>query len=397
MNLNGRRVVLGVSGGIAAYKSCILARRLTESGAAVDVVLTAAATEFVRPLTFEALTKRPVLSSLWERGRALSHIELAQDADLIVLAPATAHLLARAAQGIADDLLSAILLASPSPVLVAPGMNDQMFAHPATQANLATLRGRGWVVVGPAIGPLAEGPSERPGRMVEPEAILVHAERMLGAPHSALRDKHVLVTAGPTREHVDPVRVITNPSSGRMGYRMAEAAFARGARVTLVSGPTGLTEPVGPEFVRVTSTEELRAAVEQTLPHADVLLMAAAPSDFRPAEPSTTKRPRAEGDLTLSLEATADVLASTIAARRPGSVMVGFALEVGEGASRAREKLEQKQLDLVVLNRVDEPESGFEVDTNRITLITRDAQQEADLMTKREAAEMILDHVEELL
>jgi phosphopantothenoylcysteine decarboxylase/phosphopantothenate--cysteine ligase len=359
VNLNGRRVVLGVSGGIAAYKSCILARRLTESGAAVDVVLTAAATEFVRPLTFEALTKRPVLSSLWERGRALSHVELAQDADLIVLAPATAHLLARAAQGIADDLLSAILLASPSPVLVAPGMND--------------------------------------GRMVEPEAILVHAERMLGAPHSALRDKHVLVTAGPTREHVDPVRVITNPSSGRMGYRMAEAAFARGARVTLVSGPTGLTEPVGPEFVRVTSTEELRAAVEQTLPHADVLLMAAAPSDFRPAEPSTTKRPRAEGDLTLSLEATADVLASTIAARRPGSVMVGFALEVGEGASRAREKLEQKQLDLVVLNRVDEPESGFEVDTNRITLITRDAQQEADLMTKREAAEMILDHVEELL
>ena len=397
MNLNGRRVVLGVSGGIAAYKSCILARRLTESGATVDVVLTAAATEFVRPLTFEALTKRPVLSSLWERGRALSHIELAQDVDLIVLAPATANLLGRAAQGIADDLLSAILLASTSPILVAPGMNDEMFAHPATQANLATLRERGWVVVGPAIGPLAEGPSERPGRMVEPEEILAHAERMLGAPHSALRDKHVLVTAGPTREYLDPVRVITNPSSGRMGYRLAEAAFARGARVTLISGPTALNEPFGPELVRVTSTEELRAAVERTLPHADVLLMAAAPSDFRAAEPSATKRPRADGKLVLSLEPTADVLASTVAARRPGSVMVGFALEVGQGTSRARDKLEQKQLDLVVLNRVDQPESGFEVDTNRITLITRDAQQEADLMTKREAAELILDHVERLL
>jgi phosphopantothenoylcysteine decarboxylase/phosphopantothenate--cysteine ligase len=233
--------------------------------------------------------------------------------------------------------------------------------------------------------------------MAEPEEILAYAERVLGAPHSALRDKHVLVTAGPTREHVDPVRVITNPSSGRMGYRLAEAAFARGARVTLISGPTNLTPPAGPELVRVTSTEELRAAVERTLPHTDVLLMAAAPSDFRPAEPSAAKRPRAEGDLTLSLEATPDVLASTVAARRPGSVMVGFALEVGDGASRAREKLKQKQLDLVVLNRVDEPEGGFEVDTNRITLITPDGQQEADLMTKREAAETILDHVEGLL
>lgn len=397
MSLSGRRVVLGVSGGIAAYKSCILARQLTESGAAVDVVLTAAATEFVRPLTFEALTKRPVLSSLWERGRALSHVELARDAELIVLAPATANLLARAAQGIADDLLTAILLAATGPVLAAPGMNDAMFAHPATQANLATLRERGWVVVGPAIGALAEGPSERPGRMAEPEEILLQAERLLRAPGSVLRDKHVVVTAGPTREHLDPVRIITNPSSGRMGYRLAEAAYARGARVTLISGPTAVPQPIGPDLVRVTSTEELRAAVERALPKADVLLMAAAPADFRPADRSDTKRPRADGDLTLSLEPTPDVLESTVAARRPGSVVVGFALEVGQGVTRAREKLERKQLDLVVLNRVDEPGSGFEVDTNRITLITREGEQETELMTKRAAAEMILDRVEGML
>ncbi len=397
MTLNGRRVVLGVSGGIAAYKSCILARRLTEHGAAVDVVLTAAATEFVRPLTFEALTKRPVLTSLWERGRALSHIELAHDADLIVVAPATANLLARAAQGIADDLLTAILLAANVPILVAPGMNDEMFAHPATQANLTTLRERGWAVVGPAIGPLAEGPSERPGRMVEPEEILVHAERLLRAPQSALRDKRVLVTAGPTREHVDPVRVITNPSSGRMGYRLAEAAFARGAQVTLVSGPTSLPTPIGPDVVRVTTTAELCAAVERFLPQADVLVMAAAPADFRPRDRSDTKRPRSQGELTLTLEPTPDVLQATVAARRAGSVVVGFALEAGEGVARAREKLKQKQLDLVILNRVDEPGSGFEVDTNRITLITREAEQAAGLMAKHEAAELILDRVEDLL
>ncbi|UCF40608.1 MAG: bifunctional phosphopantothenoylcysteine decarboxylase/phosphopantothenate--cysteine ligase CoaBC [Gemmatimonadota bacterium] len=397
MTLNGRRVVLGVSGGIAAYKSCILARRLTESGAAVDVVLTAAATEFVRPLTFEALTRRPVLSSLWERGRALSHVELARDAELIVLAPATANLLARAAQGIADDLLTAILLAAEVPVVAAPGMNDAMFAHPATQANLTTLRERGWLIVGPAVGALAEGPSDRPGRMAEPEAILVQAERLLRAAGSALRDRHVVVTAGPTREQLDPVRVITNPSSGRMGYRLAEAAYARGARVTLIAGPTTLEPPVGPDLVRITSTAELCAALEQSLPQADVLLMAAAPADFRPAERSDAKRPRADGPLTLSLEPTPDVLERTAAARRPGSVVVGFALEVGSGLTRAREKLDQKRLDLVVLNRVDEPGSGFEVDTNRITLITRDGHEESELMTKRAAAEVILDRVERLL
>ncbi len=397
MNLSGRRVVLGVSGGIAAYKVCTLARRLTEAGAAVDVVLTAAAAEFIRPLTFEALTKRPVATSLWERGRALAHIDLARDPDLIVVAPATAHLLARAAQGLADDLLTSLLLAATTPVLVVPGMNDEMFAHAATQQNLQTLRERGWTVVGPAIGPLAEGPSDRPGRMVEPEDILAHVERALRAPGSPLSGRNVLVTAGATREHLDPVRVITNPASGRQGYALAEAAFARGAEVTLVSGPSTLLTPTGVELVRVETTEQLLSAVERLLPQADVLVMAVAPADFRPTEPGAAKRPRSEGPLSVKLEPTPDVLERTLAKRRSGCVAVGFALEIGNGIERARQKLEAKQLDFIVLNRADEPGSGFEQETNRVTLVSPDDARELPMQPKREVAEQILDEVERRL
>ncbi|MBE0591505.1 MAG: bifunctional phosphopantothenoylcysteine decarboxylase/phosphopantothenate--cysteine ligase CoaBC, partial [Gemmatimonadales bacterium] len=297
MTLRGRRVVLGVSGGIACYKSCTLARRLTDLGAAVDVVLTAAATEFVRPLTFEALTKRPVLSSMWERSRALSHLGLAHSPDLIVLAPATANLLARAALGMADDLLTAVLLATRAPVLAAPGMNDDMYAHPATQANLQTLRRRGWDILGPAVGPLAEGPSDRPGRMVEPEEILAHAERLLLQRDSALSGRRVLVTAGPTREHLDAVRVVTNPSSGKMGFALAARAFARGADVMLISGPTTLTDPVGVGTVRIETTAELEAGVRRLMPDTDILVMAAAPADYRPVERAEGKPPRVSGGL----------------------------------------------------------------------------------------------------
>lgn len=397
MNLSGRRVVLGVSGGIAAYKACTLARRLTEAGATVDVVLTASATEFVGPVTFEALTKRPALTSLWERGRALAHIDLARDPDLIVVAPATAHLLARCAQGMADDLLTAALLAARVPVLVAPGMNDDMYAHPATQQNLATLGARGWTVVGPAVGPLAEGPSDRPGRMAEPEAILVHVERALRAPHSRLAGKCVVVTAGPTREALDPVRVITNPSSGRMGFAVAEAAFARGGEVILIAGPTALAPPSGVALQRVTTTADLLAAVERSLPQGDVLVMAAAPADFRPAAAAGAKQPRAAGQRTVTLEPTPDILEETAPARRPGSIAVGFALEAGEGEARARQKLQQKQLDLVVLNYVGEPDSGFEAETNRVALITTGEVTQLELMSKRDVAERILDAVERLL
>ena len=397
MTLSGRRVVLGVSGGIACYKSCTLARRLTELGAAVDVAMTAAATEFVRPLTFEALTKRPVLSSLWERSRALSHIELAHAPDLIVVAPATANLLARAAAGIADDLLTAVLLATRAPVLAAPGMNDDMYAHPATQANLRALAQRGWELLGPAVGPLAEGPSDRPGRMVEPEEILAHAERTLLGRSSALRGRRVLVTAGPTREHLDAVRVITNPSSGKMGYALAARAFARGADVTLVSGPTALPAPFGVHTVRVETTAELEAAVQRLIPHADLLVMAAAPADYRPIERAEGKPPRAAGDGVGRLTPTPDVLAATVDRRKPGAIAVGFALESGDDVERARAKLRAKQLHLIVLNRADEPGSGFEGDANRVTLVTDADATALALLPKSEVADRILDAVEPLL
>ena len=390
----GRRVVLGVSGGIACYKSCILARRLTEAGAGVDVVMTRAAQEFVRPVTFEALTGRPVLTSLWEPGRALSHVQLGQATDLIIVAPATAQLIARYAQGMADDFLTTLLLASTAPVLLAPAMNDEMFAAEATRTNLARLGGR-IAIVGPETGALAEGPSDRPGRMSEPEAILVHAERLLRRRRSHLDGKRVIVTAGPTRESLDPVRVITNRSSGRMGFALAAAAWTRGADVLLISGPSALTAPEGVELMRVESTGELATAVQAALPGADVLVMAAAPADFRPVSSEPVKKSRGAGDLHLALAPTPDVLASTAGSRKPGAIIVGFALETGNALDRAREKLAGKQLDLIVVNDALEPGAGFEVTTNRVTLVGRDGSVvELPLAPKHEVAHAILDAVE---
>jgi phosphopantothenoylcysteine decarboxylase/phosphopantothenate--cysteine ligase len=393
--LTGRRVVLGVTGGIACYKSCILARRLTEAGAGVDVIMTRAATEFVRPVTFEALTGRPVLTSLWEQGGALSHVRLGQQADLVLVAPATAQLIARYAQGIADDFLTSLLLAATSPILLAPAMNDEMYAAAVTQRNLALLGERGVRFVGPAVGALAEGPSDRPGRMSEPEVILAHAERLLRGQDSRLRGKHVIVTAGPTRESLDPVRVVTNRSSGRMGYAVAQAAWARGAEVLLVSGPSALPVPEGVEFVRVESTADLKNAVAAQLNGADLLVMAAAPADFRPATAAVSKTARGTGPLEIRLEPTEDVLAATAGARKPGAIIVGFALETGEALTRAREKLVRKDLDMIVVNDALESGAGFEVETNRVTLLGRDGSETAmPLATKRAVAEMILDAVE---
>lgn len=391
----GRHVVLGVSGGIASYKSCALARRLTEAGAQVDVVLTSGAAEFVRPVTFEALTGRRVLTSLWEPDAALSHVHLAHRADLLVVAPATAHLLARTALGLADDLLTALLLArGDRPLLLAPAMNDEMYAHPATQGNLALIRARGAAFVGPESGALAEGPSERPGRMSEPETILAHAARLLRG-RTRLSGKRVVVTAGPTREAIDPVRVVTNRSSGRMGYRVAEAAWERGAEVTLISGPVELPPPPGVTVQRIETTAELESAVRRALETADVLVMAAAPADYRPVEPSAEKRPRQDGALALPLEPTADILSATAAARRAGSVMVGFALETGDALSKGKAKLERKALDLIVINDALEPGAGFEVDTNRVAILGRDGTSMIlPLQSKRETAEQILDAVE---
>jgi phosphopantothenoylcysteine decarboxylase/phosphopantothenate--cysteine ligase len=398
-----RHVVLGVSGGIACYKSCTLARRLTEAGVTVDVALTTAAAEFVRPVTFEALTGRPVLTSLWERGRALAHIDLAKDPDLVIIAPATANILARAAMGMADDLLTALLLArADRPVLAAPAMNDAMYANPATTANIATLKQRGWQFIGPDIGALAEGPSERPGRMSEPEAIFAAAERMLGSSgrgaqkKSKWSGKRVIVTAGPTREHLDPVRVITNPSSGRMGYALAEAAHARGADVVLVSGPTELAPPAGLPTTRVETTADMQRALQTLVPNADALIMSAAPADYRPVESAAKKRPRAEGPLTVKLEATPDILGSL--QRRKGMLVVGFALETGNGLAHARTKMQNKALDYVILNDATEPGAGFEVTTNRVTILGRNGTQvDLPVLPKRDVAERILDVVEEAL
>jgi len=396
MALAGRHVVLGVSGGIACYKSCTLARRLTEGGATVDAVLTASAAEFVRPVTFEALTGRPVLTSLWERDRALAHIGLAREPDLVIVAPATAHLLARAAMGLADDVLTAMLLARTGPVLAAPAMNDAMFAHPATRANLHTLAARGWHFVGPDTGPLAEGPSERPGRMSEPEAILAAAERLL-LQRAPWQGKSVIVTAGPTREHLDPVRVVTNPSSGRMGYALAAAAYARGAEVVLVSGPSDLPLPFGVTAHRVETTAEMQRATQGLAKRADLVIMAAAPADYRPAKPADTKRPRASGAITIELEPTPDILSSL---ERPKKcVVVGFALETGgDGLAKAQAKLREKHLDAIILNDAHEPGAGFEVTTNRVTIIRRSGEPiELPLLSKRDVADKILDAVEQSL
>jgi phosphopantothenoylcysteine decarboxylase / phosphopantothenate---cysteine ligase len=393
----GRRVVLGVSGGIACYKSCVLARRLTEAGVRVDVVLTRSAAEFVGSVTFESLTGRPVLTSLWEPGRALAHVRLPQEVDLVVVAPATAHLIARMAQGLADDVLTTLLLARTAPVLVAPAMNDEMYARPETQANLERLRARGVVLVGPEIGALAEGPSERPGRMSEPETILAHAARLLRG-GGKLSGRRVVVTAGPTRESIDPVRVVTNRSSGKMGYRLAEVAWERGAEVVLVSGPVALTPPLGVTLRRVESTSELEAAVRAELPAADVLVMAAAPADFRPSDPSASKRSRIDGALAVPMEPTEDILSGTRELRKPGSIIVGFALETGDALAKGRAKLERKDLDFIVVNDALEPGAGFEHDTNRVAVIGRDGTpQILPLQSKRDVAEAILDAVERSL
>jgi phosphopantothenoylcysteine decarboxylase/phosphopantothenate--cysteine ligase len=390
----GRHVVLGVSGGIASYKSCILARRLAEQAARVDVIMTEGAAEFVRPLTFEALTARPVLTSLWQPGAALEHVRLAQQADLIVVAPATAHLIARAARGLGDDLLTTLLLAATVPVLLAPAMNDVMFAHPATQANLQLLKARGCAVVGPEVGALAERPSDLPGRMSEPETILAHAARLLRS-RGQLAGRRVLITAGPTRESLDPVRVVSNRSSGKMGFRLAEAAWERGAEVMLITGPSALPDPVGVTVHRVETTAQMAEAVGAALPGADVLVMAAAPADYRPAEAAEAKRPRVEGALALSLLPTDDILLGTRAGRKKGAVIVGFALETGDAVAKGKAKLKKKDLDLIVVNDALESGAAFEVDTNRVTILDRSgASLEVPLGSKRAVAEAVLDAVE---
>jgi phosphopantothenoylcysteine decarboxylase/phosphopantothenate--cysteine ligase len=393
----GRRIVLGVTGGIAAYKVVQLARDLALLGAAVDVVMTRAAQSFVGPITFEALTGRPVHTEILAQGNALDHIRLAKAADLVCVAPATADFIARAAAGRADDLLAATVLATRAPVVVCPAMNDGMWAHAQTQANVGRLREFGYTIVGPATGALALGEGSGPGRLEEPATILAHLGRALGG-DAAWAGRRVVVTAGPTREPVDAVRVISNRSSGRMGFAIAAAAWQRGADVLLIAGPTSAPLPVGPEIRHVESVNEMRDAVAAALPHADALFMAAAPADFTPAEQAAGKIKKGSAPAAIALALAPDILKTTRDARREGAVIVGFALETGDGRDYARAKLAEKGLDLVVLNSADEKGAGFDVATNRVTVFDREGREDSlPLMSKDDVADELLDRAAALL
>jgi len=393
---DGRRIVLGITGGIASYKSGWLARLLAQAGAEVDVVMTRGATEFVAPVTFEALTGRPVHTSIFEAGRALEHIRLGREAHAVVVAPCTADFLARAAQGRADDLLAAVLLATEAPVMLVPAMNDKMWSHPATQRNKRTALELGYRVIEPDTGALAAGEGSGPGRMPEPETILAHLARLLERP--SLSGRSVLVTAGPTREPVDAVRFLSNRSSGKMGVAIAAAAWRRGADVTLVAGPLEVPMPVGVRVVRVESTEEMAAAVGAELGRADALIMAAAPADFRAAAPVGFKIKKSASPGSVALAAAPDILAETRDKRRLGAIIVGFALETDDILANGKAKLEAKGLDLIVVNDATEAGAGFGVDTNRVTFIAKGGATEAlPLLSKDDVASILLDRVEALL
>ena len=392
---DGRRVLLVVSGGIAAYKSAILTRRLIEAGAGVEVILTASAERFIGRVTFEGITGRPVHASLWDRPMA--HLDLGLEADVVVIAPATANLISRLAAGAADDLATTAVLASRAPVIVCPAMNTRMWEHPITQANVARLVEVGYGIAGPADGPLAEGESG-PGRLLEPEEIVPRIGRALETA-TGLRGRKVVATAGPTRAALDPVRFITNRSSGRMGFALAEAAWRRGGDVTLISGPGRMPRPAGPDVVEVETAGEMLAALETALTDADILLMAAAVGDFEPARAADSKIRKTDGNgkgFELALRAGPDLLLETRAFReREGIFTLGFALETEDLLTRGREKLERKGMHLVAVNSAVEPGAGFESETNRITLIDRSGRvEELPLAKKTELADALLDRVE---
>ncbi|MEO8909388.1 MAG: bifunctional phosphopantothenoylcysteine decarboxylase/phosphopantothenate--cysteine ligase CoaBC [Gemmatimonadaceae bacterium] len=390
-------MLLGITGGIASYKSVWLARLLTQAGAEVDVVMTRAAREFVGAITFEAVTGRQVHTEIFGPGHALDHIRLAREAMAIVVAPATADFIGRAAHGLADDLLTACLLAAESPVLLVPAMNDRMWSHAQTKRNVAQARDLGYQILEPAEGPLAVKEGSGPGRMPEPDEIVSRIGRLLES-ESLLSGKKVVVTAGATREPIDPVRFISNHSSGKMGVAIARAAWRRGADVTLIAGHVEVPLPGELKTVKAETVEEMAKAVAKALPSADVLVMAAAPADFRPATSATQKIKKGRAAPKIDLEQTEDILKSTISKRKKKSVMVGFALETNDGIANAREKLKAKSLDLVVLNNAAEPGAGFGVDTNRVTMIDRSGRtQEIPLMSKTDVAELLLDRIEEEL
>lgn len=400
--LRGRRVLLGVTGGIGAYKAALLARTLVQLGADVEVVLTRGGARFVGAATFEGLTGRPVRSEVWEGIAAETHVGLGRTADIAIVYPATAHTLAKLATGLADDLLTTTLLAARGPLVLAPAMHTEMWQHPATRANAATLAERGALLVGPADGPLMGGDAG-PGRLVEPGEIVAVAEAAVTA-HTAgsaddagdLAGVRILVTAGGTREPIDPVRYLGNRSSGRMGFALAEAAATRGAEVVLVAAPTELATPPGVLRVDVTTALDLHAAVLERVASCDVVVKAAAVADFRPDVAATSKLKKEAGAPTLALVPNPDVLAELGQRRGSGRtpVLVGFAAETDDVERHGRAKLAAKGADLLVVNDVSASDAGFEVATNRVVVLDRDGGRDAlPFGSKREVADGILDRV----
>ena len=404
-------IALGVTGGIGAYKAVEIARGLQKNGHEVVAVMTKSAERFVGPLTFEAITRREVITDQWKAGANadIEHISIASSIDLLLVAPATANTIGKFANGLADDFLSSLYTATRAPMLIAPAMNTNMFDHPAVAKNLETLMARGVHIVDPGSGYLACGWIGK-GRLAEPEAVVAAAEQVLRAHkhdppkpsgEGGLQGRRVLITAGPTYEDIDPVRFVGNRSSGRMGYAVAAEALRRGAAVTLVTGPTHLTPPHGAEVVRVRSAAEMHAAVMARAPGRDVVIMSAAVADYTPAESSSQKVKKSDGPLTIVLTRTKDILGDlgTLPSRQQDRlpVLVGFAAETKDVLSYAQEKLKQKGVDLIVANDVSRADAGFDVDTNAVTLVTSAGAEELPLQAKTAVAAKVLDRVGQFL
>ena len=392
--LRGKTIVLGVTGSIAAYKAAEIASRLTQAGAGVHVIMTEEAIKFVSPITFRAITGRPVVTEMFDLASefGIGHVSLANAADIVVIAPITANVMAKLAAGIADDMLCCTVLATKAPVVIAPAMETNMYTNPVTQGNLSELKARDFVVVGPATGWLASG-RQGLGRLADVEDIISAIQRVLRTGED-LTGRHVVVTAGGTQEPIDPVRYISNRSSGKMGYALAEAARDRGAHVTLITAPTSLPEPAGIDMIQVATAEEMRQAVQKAVPEADALIMSAAVADYRPIRAAKDKIKKSKAGLMLELERTPDILGTI----KGNLIKVGFAAESSDLVKNAQKKLKQKRLDLIVANDITARNSGFGADTNRVIMIDRKGKiDRLPLLAKREVAERILDKVAALL
>lgn len=394
--LNGKTILLGVTGGIAAYKAAALASMLVKLHANVEVVMTKNATQFITPLTFEELTGRRVMVDTFDRNfqHQVEHISLARRTDLLIVAPATANVCAKLAHGLADDMLTTTALACRCPKLIAPAMNTNMFENPVTQDNLNTLRHYGWDVIEPAAGRLACGDTGK-GKLPEPADLVQHILRHIGLPHD-LEGKHILVTAGPTREPLDPVRYLTNHSTGKMGYALAKMAMLRGARVTLVSGPTDVAPPAFVDVVRVGSASQMFEAVTSAAETADMIFMAAAVADYTPASYCDEKLKKKDGELSIPLSRTQDILKYLGEHRRNGQIICGFSMETQNMVENSREKLKKKNVDMICANNLKQEGAGFGVDTNIITIITHHDTVELPLQSKEAAANAILNRAAQL-